>query len=301
MSNRWWTYQKERFPILIHGPLIAAFSFSSVGFSSLLRGRAAFPSPLEALVACVTSFLFFLQLRIADEFKDYEDDVRYRPYRPVPRGLVTLGELKSIGIAGAIIQLGLSILLDSSLVPLLVSIWLYMALMSKEFFVAEWLKARPLAYLISHMLIMPFIHLYATACDWLTAGAAPPPGLGWFLMLGFFNGIVIEVGRKIRAPEDEESGVATYSALWGRHSAVQAWLSAAAVAAFAAVLAAKRVGAGFPVAGVLGLLLCAGAIVAWRFLHQPITGRAKLIEPMSGLWTLAVYLSLGAAPLLFHR
>ena len=41
-------------------------------------------------MAVVTSFLSFLQLRIADEFKDFDEDSRYRPYRPVPRGLVTL-------------------------------------------------------------------------------------------------------------------------------------------------------------------------------------------------------------------
>jgi 4-hydroxybenzoate polyprenyltransferase len=39
--NRWWIYQHERFPVLNHGLLIAAFSLSAVTFSSLLRGRAA--------------------------------------------------------------------------------------------------------------------------------------------------------------------------------------------------------------------------------------------------------------------
>lgn len=29
-------------------------------------------------------------VRIVDEFKDYEEDCEYRPYRPVPRGLITL-------------------------------------------------------------------------------------------------------------------------------------------------------------------------------------------------------------------
>ena len=28
---RWWIYQRERFPLLGHGPLIAAFSFSAAG------------------------------------------------------------------------------------------------------------------------------------------------------------------------------------------------------------------------------------------------------------------------------
>ena len=88
--NRWIVYQRERFPVAGHGPLVAAFSASAVCFSSLVRGRVAAPSAIALLVAFLTSLLFFLQLRIADEFKDFEEDSRYRPYRPVPRGLVTL-------------------------------------------------------------------------------------------------------------------------------------------------------------------------------------------------------------------
>src|SRR5207247_10262010 len=37
-------------------------------------------------ISFVTCLLFFLQLRIADEFKDFEEDSKYRPYRAVPRG-----------------------------------------------------------------------------------------------------------------------------------------------------------------------------------------------------------------------
>ena len=92
MSSRWWVYQRERFPILAHGPLIAAFSVSAVSYSALLRGQSSLPLD-GTLLAFGTAFLFFLQLRIADEFKDFEDDSRYRSYRPVPRGLVKLSEL----------------------------------------------------------------------------------------------------------------------------------------------------------------------------------------------------------------
>jgi hypothetical protein len=45
-----------------------------------------------------------------------------------------------------------------------------MAVMTKEFFVPEWLKKRPIVYMVSHMAIMPLIDLYATACDWLAGG-----------------------------------------------------------------------------------------------------------------------------------
>jgi 4-hydroxybenzoate polyprenyltransferase len=298
VANRWQIYQRERFPVFAHGPLIAAFSFSAVSYSSLLRGQSGFPAARTLLVAFATAFLFFLQLRIADEFKDREEDARFRPYRPVPRGLVTLRELGIVGVGGFAIQLGLALWLDRSLVLLLVPVWLYLGLMSKEFFARKWLKARPFTYMWTHMLIMPLIDLYATSCEWMVSGVAPPRGLTWFLVVSFFNGIVIEIGRKIRAPEGEESGVETYTVLWGRRNAVLAWLGAMLLAATGAFLAARRIAMVTPVVLLLGTLLTAATIIAWCFLRQPEARHARHFEPMAGLWTLCMYLGLGAVPLL---
>jgi 4-hydroxybenzoate polyprenyltransferase len=86
MTNRWWIYQRERFPLMAHTPLIAAFSFSAICYSALVRHTHTFPAVRSLVAGFGSSFLFFLQLRIADEFKDFEEDSRYRPYRPVPRG-----------------------------------------------------------------------------------------------------------------------------------------------------------------------------------------------------------------------
>ena len=85
---KWWTYQKERFPIIKHGILVLAFSGSAVTYSGLATGTNT--QWVSFLVAFISCFLFFLQLRIADEFKDAEEDAKYRPYRAVPRGLITL-------------------------------------------------------------------------------------------------------------------------------------------------------------------------------------------------------------------
>lgn len=297
MINRWWIYQRERFPLLAHGPLIAAFSVSAVNFSALSRG--ATPDPKAILVAFVTALLLFLQLRIADEFKDYYDDLLYRPYRPVPRGLVKLSELKIVGFAVAVAQLGLAIYLDRSLIPLLVLVWLYLSVMSKEFFVSAWLKKHPLTYMWSHMLILPLLTLYVTACDWLVAGSKPASGLVWFLGVSFFNGMVIEIGRKIRAPEEEERGVETYSSLWGLRCAVLAWLSALLLTAANALFAAARIGILVSLTGLLTLLLSIAAIVAWLLLVEPISKHAKLFQPTSGIWTLLLYCALGVFPWLF--
>jgi 4-hydroxybenzoate polyprenyltransferase len=296
MLERWWVYQRERFPVLGHGLLIAAFSFSGLSFAHLLRRAPGLPGPLATAVGFVTCFLFFLQLRIADEHKDFEEDSRYRPYRPVSRGLVTLRELAVVFVSAGAVQLGLALLLEPVLALWLLLVWAYLALMSKEFFVRDWLTKRPITYMWTHMLIMPLIDFYATACDWAPAGEPPPDALGWFLSVSFCNGLVIEIGRKLRAPEDEEKGVNTYTHLWGRPTAVGAWLGALAATTVCAVLAARQVEFLLPVAVLLGVLLALAGWLAWRFLAAPATGRAKALERMSGVWTLCMYLSLGAVP-----
>ncbi len=294
MANRWWVYQRERFPLAGHGPLILAFSASAVALSALLRG--AWPSGRSVFVAFVSALLFFFQLRVADEFKDADDDRRYRPYRPVPRGLVTLPELRRLGIAAAFVQFGAAWWLDARLLIVLALVWAYMALLSQEFFVTDWLKARPFTYLWSHMLIVPLIDLYATACDWVPASAAPP-GLGWFLAASFFNGVVVEIGRKLRAPDDEETGVETYTAAWGRVRAVSGWIVALALAAASAAMASRGVQLGVPVAA-LGASALLGALVSGaRFIQAPMAGAGKRFELFAGVWTLVMYLSIGILPL----
>lgn len=242
----------------------------------------------------------FLQLRIADEFKDWEEDSRYRPYRPVPRGLVTLRELAVVGVAGAAVQFGLALWLAPGLVPLLLAIWSYLALMTREFFVREWIRERPVTYLWTHMLIVPLADYYATACDWRGARVAMPAGLFWFVAASFFNGIALELGRKIRAPGDEEEGVRTYSHLWGHRNATLVWLAALLATGTTAGFAAARIGNLRPEAAVLGVLLGMAVALAWRFLAVPIPGRARLLNHFSGLWTLVLYLSLGVVPLLWR-
>jgi 4-hydroxybenzoate polyprenyltransferase len=187
---------------------------------------------------------------------------------------------------------------------ILAGTWGYLALMSREFFVRDWLKARPITYMWTHMLIMPLIDLYATACDWLMASggwsyAVVPNGLYWFLIVSFFNGIVIEIGRKIRSPQDEEAGVETYSVLWGRGRAVGVWLGTLLVTAVCAALAARQIDFLWPVVSVLLFLLSVALVTGWHFLKHLQPGAGQRLELIAGVWTLCMYLALGAGPLLW--
>lgn len=296
--NRWFIYQKERFPLFSYGLLVAAFAYSGLSLSLMLRGESALPDFKTFAVAFTTTLLLFWQLRVADEFKDFEDDSKYQPDRPVHRGLVSLKELGWTAVIAGLIQLVLTVWLGPILVLPLLATWAYFALMSREFFVSKWLRRHPFTYLWSHMLILVCTDVYITACDWLVAGATPPSGLLYFLAASFFNGIVIEVGRKMRAPADEIHGVDTYTNVWGISTAVHVWLGAVTVSAILILLTANQIGVTVHVLLALIVLFTFALLLSLRFLMTPLTARAKSIQSFSNVWTLLMYLAIGAIPAL---
>jgi 4-hydroxybenzoate polyprenyltransferase len=305
MRNRWWVYQQERFPIAKHGLLIAVFSFSAVCYSFLLRNplgtRSLLRSPSAAISAFAILFLFFVQLRVADEFKDHKKDCRYHPYRPVPRGLIELWELGAVAIAAAFIQIGLAFSLGVPLIWLLLPIWAYIGLLSQNFFMPRWFKTLPLMQLLSHALIMPLVAFYATACDWLPTAGSPPIEIVRFLLISLFTGIVLETGRKIRIPKDEEPGVVTYSSLWGHQRAGMVWLSAIGLLTLAVLAAALPIHFLLPVAAALLIMLTLAVVTTWQFMYRPISSKAAGFEEISALWTVGVYLFVGIVPQLLRE
>src|SRR6186997_1556169 len=89
LARRFWTYQKERFPLAAYAPLVAVFTFSAAAYSRVLRGDPGFISLDLYLLGVCTSLVFFFMLRVLDEHKDALTDALYRPELPVPRGLVS--------------------------------------------------------------------------------------------------------------------------------------------------------------------------------------------------------------------
>lgn len=293
--KRFWIYQRERFPLLTHGLVIAAFSASAIAFSAYAR-HAHFPAWWLLAGGFASSLIFFAQMRVADEWKDAEDDAKFRPYRPVPRGLVSLRELAWVAVAGAAIQFGIAFAISPRLIPILLGVWAYFALMSREFFIGRWLRAHPAAYIGSHMAIVPMIDFYVSSFDWLVAHAQAPHALPLFLAVTFCNGLVVEIGRKIRAPKDEEFGVETYSALWGRTRAATIWCGAFVLTASLAVVVATRVSFVAIDLSIFAAAIGFAALAAIMFIRRPVRTTARIIETFSALWTVALYVSLGLLP-----
>lgn len=295
LAARLLTYQAERFPLWRNAPVLFAYAAAMTAVSAHLAGRP-WPTPETMASACTVVLLVFFQLRVCDEVKDLEHDTRWQPERPIPRGLVSLREVVLTGLATVPLALGAALLLDPRLLWTLLAVWTWVGLMTVEFFVPAWLRAHPIAYMGSHMIVVPLITLHATACEWLVRGAGAPPGILLLLALSFANGCVNEIGRKMRSPESERPGVETYTALWGMRRAAFAWLGCILAGLALMVVLGVRSGAGLAV-GALGIAGAAAALIlVLRFLAEPTTALGKAFDVVSGIWVLACYVALGLFP-----
>jgi 4-hydroxybenzoate polyprenyltransferase len=300
LYSRFWIYLTERFPLHSHGILIAAFSFSAIGYSRLCQQLPNFID-LKAFLVCIfnTVSLFFL-LRVFDEHKDAEDDAKFRSELPVPRGLISLKELRNIGLTVFVFQLIISAVTFPKMLPLYAVVIAYLLLMGKEFFMADWLKKHQFWYVTSHMIIIPLIDIYASGYDWHLNQRPAPFGLIYFFGVSFFNGIVLELGRKIRAPHDEKPGVQTYSSMLGLYKSVYLWIAVLFATLVLALLAAEFAKLPMGVFAALCVYFVLTLLAAVWHLKKQSSASAKIIEIASGAWTILMYLTLGGILTITH-
>src|SRR5437763_1244555 len=88
------TWSSSGLPAFV--PMIAMFTLSSAAYSRRARGAPGFIPPDRLAMGIATALTCFFLLRVLDEHKDAADDLRHRPELPVPRGLVTLRELRRV-------------------------------------------------------------------------------------------------------------------------------------------------------------------------------------------------------------
>mgnify|MGYP001795960001 CR=1 FL=1 len=293
---RLWIYQSERFPLKKTVPLLLVFSAASICVSARLADRPSPAWPAFA-VGFVLAMALFFQMRVCDEFKDAEDDRRYRPERPIPRGLVSPGEILMLGLLTIPIAIAAAWLWSAQVLWCLLVVWVWLAAMTAEFGVPRWLKARPVLYLVSHMAIMPLIDLLLTSIEWFPAGGAASD-LWLFLALSFVNGCVLEIGRKLWSPENEIEGVDTYSALWGPRKAAGVWLCCVALSFVFLVGTGFATGVGWftVLLGAAALVPC--GLAAHSYVQEPTPKAQEKMDTIAGLWVFFCYAAAGFLPLL---
>ncbi|MCC7030282.1 MAG: UbiA family prenyltransferase [Chitinophagaceae bacterium] len=289
-SKRIWQYQRERFPVFTHGLLIAAFTFSAIAYAHLCR-HSAEPIPLISfLKAYVNTFCLFLLLRISDEFKDADYDRANRPHLPVPRGLIQLNELKYLGIAVLILLILFNLIFAPSQLLIFICILLYLLLMFHEFFSKRWLEQHQWAYVISHMMIIPLVDTLASSFDWMQA-TPDMQGLYWFFAVSFFNGCTLELGRKIKARENEEAN--SYSSSLGFEKSLICFQAVLLMTFLLCLAAAQHAHLKIGHSIMFVLMYSISAAFGCYFCSHRTVQNAQKFELISALWAIGMYVNLG--------
>ena len=300
LLKRFWIFQKERFPLVLNLVAIAVFNFSAITYSRVFRNAEGFIAWKDYAVGIASTYTLFFLVRVLDEFKDAQHDLQHRAYLPIPRGVISLKELGWIAGVWTTLQVAALLMVQPTMFYYYFVVLAYLFLMRYEFFLSAWLKKNPMINNLAHMLVIPLLDIYASGLDWKIAGVQPHLGLLFFFGLSYFNGFVYEFGRKLRTPEAEESGVLSYTKLFGPRGGPIGWLliltTTYVICWFAADFAGLHVAAKYSL--TLFYLLC--QVPAWQFIFHPTTSLSKKIEVASGVWGLTMYLTLGLTPYLIN-
>ena len=206
--KKWYTYQKERFPIATYGLYILCLSFAAFFYNTKML---EIESNVGVFITMfVVAFLQFLMVRIIDEFKDYEEDKKYRPYRPVPRGLIKLKELRTLFVICILIQFVLTLIVNPFSLIFLLVLWIMFILMTKSFFMKKLVDKHILLEVALDEILLPTLMLYLSSFIKLDITI-----LWRLLLLSYVVSWIIEIARKVRCKKDEEKGVKTYTAVFG--------------------------------------------------------------------------------------
>jgi 4-hydroxybenzoate polyprenyltransferase len=288
--RRLYAYTRERFPLAPYALATTLFFLSAYLCGRALAGRpAAFGA--EAVIGLVTVFLLFLQLRLLDEFKDERFDAEHYPERPVPRGLVTLAELRVVGLVIVAVQIVLNALLGARILLLVVGALLFTALTAREFFVGERLRRNFLHYTLAHLTVLPVLACYAYGLAVLGSGdPAFKPGFVLFLALSYLAGLLLELTRKTRAPEAERAGVYSYTKHLGRKGASDLAVGIVAAASACCLGLGLALGFGFSYHAAIWILCLVAAAGFVRFRFSPTTAAADRIAALyAPAYVLGVY------------
>jgi 4-hydroxybenzoate polyprenyltransferase len=212
--------------------LIVGGGYAMSGFSASGARPAAFPFGL----AFIGVVLFFFELRLMDELKDFAKDCSAHPERPLPRGLLSVREVQR---AGTVLTLGMlafagatALAANPTAGALYLAVTGYLFLMYKEFFAGAWLGARPILYALAHQPVGWLVALFPVALFApMTVFRRIPVGWGLMAVGGLF---AYEICRKLDPAAPAELGY--YVQRYGRAATGALLLGCLALASAGAAL-----------------------------------------------------------------
>ncbi|MBA2403327.1 MAG: AMP-binding protein [Bdellovibrionales bacterium] len=220
LMTRLFAYTKERFPLI---PILLFVFLLTSGYAHFFAewygAKFSWQEP-KLWLTMGSVFLFMLQLRMADEIKDFEKDSKAFPDRILSKGIIPLSLIRKILYTTIAVEFLMSAAMGRSHVTymFILQIWAY--LMAKEFFRKEFLDEQVTLSLILHQMILPPLAIYSAlpfiSIDYLA------PSMSLILGLIYLSLIytIYELARKTWSPDRENAHADSYTRFWGIGPAV---------------------------------------------------------------------------------
>ncbi len=229
--NKWFQFIKERFNPLSYSIMIIVFFGAHysvyLGLAGQQFGKINIQPPATLTPLVLAVFIFFLKLRLFDEVKDFEDDVKNYPKRPLPRGLLRRNDILRVVFWVIILELMLfSVYGPWAFASASFAIG-YSLLMYKEFFLRKWLRLHLTTYAATHTFVVVFISITIFVSLFKAPFSGLPLNIVYFSLGSWFIFNIFEFGRKTFASQEEKNGINSYSKIFGRFGAVMLVLAMA--------------------------------------------------------------------------
>lgn len=211
-TKSFYLYQKERFPIVILG-----LSF----LPAILSSGAVVVAQVEPrfiLSALIVSIAYLLHVRIIDEFRDYEHDLKHHKDRPVSSGIISLKALNVIDWLAIIAVILVSLYSSKEALFIAVAMLLYSYFARREFFLGLQFRRHFYLYnavnLVQMLLLQVLVYTIANPAFVFTT----------LIMVHFMftatGTILFEFLRKVKSPGDDGTGKDTYTWFLGLNNAL---------------------------------------------------------------------------------
>ena len=290
MLKRLNIYAREMYPIIPR--LFISFLMVAVqilGVLTFSQSRPRYQFNWEDLAVIYTVFAFLFLLRIADEFKDLENDRVNYPERPLPSGRLFKKDLWYLGTALFVTMVGVNLFLPQPLWPFILVVF-YGFLMTVWFFQRDKIEPSLVLALVTHNPVQLLLSLYVI--HYVATQYQLPLWTKENLLLAlvlYIPALLWEVSRKIKAPVDENQYV-TYSQVWGFKGSLSVIIGIAALGVIAAWLLVAELFASV----LLFVVFIVLVYTVFRFYQNPNGKNLKFSLPAYLIAHLSLFLILVA-------
>lgn len=215
--ERLWLFTKERFEPVTHFVMISVF----VAFHFMLvAGKENEISLTGIFMLLLGSTAFFFKLRAYDEIKDYEVDLKFKPHRPLARGLVTHNDLHRVIMGCIFLEIATFSFFGPTALAAMAFAIAYSLLMFKEFFIGKYLRPHLTTYAVTHTIVggLLALSILSAVRNQFFWSADQNSIQAVLAAWGLFN--IFEFGRKTYCRSEERPEIESYSKIFGQWGAV---------------------------------------------------------------------------------